>query len=255
MNAFISYSHVDEVTLNLFHKHLAQLKRENVINDWTDKNIMPGGKLDQTISYALERSKLFIAMLSPDYIASQYCYEKEFAKALEMQAQGLITIVPVILEPCDWLSTPFKDFKALPKDGKAVNTWENKNNAFLDVIQNLRRLIESSKQTTSTSSSSIHHQDFPARNYRVQKDFDSIEKIEFAEKSLQEVKTYIKRYMEEVIKLDNIKSRILSDNDQEFECILVNRNKIATESHLKVSIGIDNQSTMWATMSKETNTL
>ncbi len=250
MNAFISYSHQDSNMLDLLHKHLAQLRRENIINDWTDRDIMPGGKLDQNISSALSKAKLFIALLSPDYIASNYCYEKEFTAALKLQEGGLI-IIPVIVEPCDWLNTPLRDFKALPKDGKAVSNWENTNNAFLDVIQNIRRLIEASGEKLSSSFPINQPHNTLVRNYRVQKDFDSIEKIEFAEKSMVEVKEYIKRYMEEVVKLENIKSRIFVDNDQEFECILVNRNKIATESHLRISIGIENASSMFSTMTKD----
>ena len=62
-------------------------------------------------------------------------------------------------------------------------------------------------------------------------DFDSIEKIEFVERSLHDIKDYLKRYIDEIVKLENIKARIIVDNKAEFECVLVNRNKIATESH------------------------
>jgi hypothetical protein len=137
MNAFISYSHQDIQMLDMLHKHLTQLERDKIITAWTDQEILAGQNLNQNISSALSNSKLFIALLSPDYIASSYCYEKEFKKALEMQEQGTIIIIPVIVEPCDWRSTPFKEFKALPKDGKAVTAWENKNTAFLDIIQNI----------------------------------------------------------------------------------------------------------------------
>lgn len=248
MNAFISYSHQDNSMLDLLHKHLTQLQRDNVINAWTDKDIMAGGKLDQNISAALKSSNLFIALLSPDYIASNYCYENEFKNALAMQENGMI-IIPIILEPCDWLSTPFKDFKALPTDGKAVSTWENKNTAFLDIAQNIRKLIASTEAVKDTTQKASFQNSVP-RNYRVQKDFDSIEKIEFVEKTLHEVKEYLKRYLEEIVKLDNIKTRIIVDSIKEFESLLVNRNKIATESHLKISISGES-STSFSSRSNE----
>lgn len=238
MNAFISYSHQDQLMLTMLHKHLTQLQRDGVISAWTDREIMAGGEVNKNISSALSGSDLFIALLSPDYIASKYCYEIEFQTALKMQEQGMI-IIPVIVEPCDWLSTPFKEFKALPTDGKAITLWENKNTAFLDITQNLRKLTSSStanKENTKDESSSV----LIARNYRVQKDFDSIEKIEFVEKTLHEVKEYIKRYIEEITKIDNVKTRTLIDNNKEFESLLVNRNKIATEAHLKISINSEN---------------
>lgn len=243
MKAFISYSHQDSEMLTLLHKHLTQLQRDSIISAWTDRDIKAGGKLDQNISSALDNSAIFIALLSPDYLASNYCYEKEFKKALEMQAQGML-IIPVIVEPCDWLNTPFKDFKALPTDGKPVSTWENKNNAFLDIIQNIRKLV-SLPNGADIPLQITTPQNTVGRNYRVQKDFDSIQKIEFTEKTLHEIKDYLTRYIEEIVKLDNIKSRTLMNNNKEFESILVNRNKISTESQLKVSIVEENSSSMF----------
>ncbi len=238
-NAFISYSHQDAPMLDLLHKHLAQLERDGIITTWTDQEVLAGGVLDAEISSALVNSKVFIALLSPDYINSKYCYEREFEKAMEMQEQGKIIIVPVILEPCDWLNTPFNKFKAFPKDGKAVSDWENKNNAFLDVIQNLRRLATSPDTESKVVKSANPSQIPMSRNYRVQKDFDSIEKMEFVEKTFQEIKEHLEKYLIEVSQLDNIKARVIADTEDSFECLLVNRNKIDTEATLKVTTAAD----------------
>jgi hypothetical protein len=240
VNAFISYSHQDKAMLDLLHKHLAQLKREEIIHSWTDGEIPAGGLIDDNISMALDQSELFIAMVSPDYIASNYCYEKEFKQALQMQAGGKLVIIPVIVEPCDWISTPFKSFKALPADGKAVRTWENKNTAFLNVIQQIRKLFNGTGNMTDgikTGASTIP----TARNYRVQKDFDSIQKIEFANKAFDEIKTLMKRYIDELVQIDDIKARILSDESNTLKAILVNRHKIAKEATLTMTLGTDNR--------------
>jgi TIR domain len=235
MKMFISYSHADKQWLDLFHKHLAQLQRDHIISSWTDEQIMAGDKLNQTISSSLNNSDIFIALLSPDYIASKYCYEKEFEKALELQGSGKIMIVPVIVEPCDWLDSPFKEFKALPNDGKPVSTWENKNTAFLGVVQNIRNLISNTSESRAKGEKGKSSSVTNPRNYRVQKDFDTIEKMEFLDKTFHEIKELIKRFIDELLQLDNIKVRPYLDSDKDFECLLVNRNKINTESQLKIS--------------------
>jgi len=241
MKAFISYSHQDEAMLEIFHKHLAQLKRDNLITTWTDQEIAAGSRLDSAISNALSSSTLFLALLSHEYISSRYCYETEFQKALEMEQQGEIIIAPIILEPCDWLNTPFKDFMALPKDGKPINTWENKNTAFLDVVQGVRKLIQYGKETTK--SSGTKQEAIPlSRNYRVKKDFDSIAKIEFVEESFKEVTAILKRYLIEVEQLENIKTLILTDDASNFQCLLSNRNKTGAEAKLNINIGNENPS-------------
>jgi len=106
--AFVSYAHTDEKFLERRHKHLAVLKREGALAAWTDHAILPGAGLDGAITAQLDKSDLFVALVSPDYIASQYCYEKEFQRALRRAEAGKTRIVPIILEPCDWLSTPLR---------------------------------------------------------------------------------------------------------------------------------------------------
>ncbi len=237
MKTFISYSHQDVEMLDLLHKHLKQLQRENIIAAWVDNDISAGDRIDKRIANEISNSSLFLALVSPDYIASRYCYEVEFKHALKLEQEGKLTIVPIILEPCDWLSTPFKAFKALPKDAKAISTWENINTAFLDVVQNIRKVIEGRSSNEVFSKPSVGE---AARNYRVERDFDSIEKLEFLEKTFADIKSRLNRYINEVTQLDNVKARVLDDSERKFECILVNRNKIASESQLTFTIGGQN---------------
>lgn len=234
MKVFISYSHNDEQMLLKLHTHLSQLKREGKLLSWTDEQILVGENLNDSISHNLNSSQIFIALLSPDYIASNYCYEKEFQTALNMQQEGKLIIIPIILEPCDWLNTPFKDFKGLPKDGKPISDWQNANTAFLDVIQNLRKLLD--KETIpNLSTESILTVNLP-RNYRVKKDFDSIQKVEFIEETFNEIRTILKSYLKELLQVDdNIKARINIDDESIFESILVNRNLVKSEAILKIT--------------------
>ncbi len=108
---FISYSHADDALLERLHKHLAQLQREGSLSSWYDREIHAGSRLDENIDRELKNADVFLACASPDYIASNYCYDKELESALEREERGELAIVPVIFEPCDWLSTPLQKFK------------------------------------------------------------------------------------------------------------------------------------------------
>ena len=235
MRAFISYSHKDESYLKLLHRHLAQLKRDNLVEAWTDEDILVGGNLNNEISSSLNNAQLFIALLSPDYINSSYCYEREFKTAQSMQGFGKLTIVPVILEPCDWQNTSFAQYKALPKDGRPVSEWSNENNAMLDVIQNIRKLVSgySEEPTSITKKSSS----LPT-NYKVKKDFDSLQKMDFQDESFKKLKGILENNIVEIDGIENIKTRILANTVKAFEALIVNRNKIQTES--KIIINTDN---------------
>ena len=234
MKAFISYSHVDGRYLERLHVHLAQLQREQIISTWTDKQILAGGKLDNEISNSLNSSDLFIALLSPDYINSNYCYEKEFEKALEMQKSNQIIIIPVIVEDCDWLNTPFQQFKALPKDGKPISEWNSENTAFLNVIQEIRNLTSGVANQKSQSETKVSNT--LSKNYKIKQDFDSIQKLEFEEKTFDEVKKYLLVNISELESLDGIIAKVTGDEPKIFEAILVNRKMIKMESTLTINI-------------------
>lgn len=244
MNAFISYSHANTDMVEILHKHLAQLKRTGTITTWTDNQIDAGSRFDSTISTALANANIFIALLSSDYLASTYCYDIEFKEALNREQAGSLIIVPVILDPCDWLNTPFKQFKALPKDGKAVSVWSNINTAFVDITQNLRSLVTENgrrpdKPINPDSTVPL------SRNYRVKKEFDSIQKMEFVEKTFEEVIEHMRKYISEVIQIDNVKARILNDQALEFKGLLVNRNISQAESELDITIASEKDNHMF----------
>ena len=104
--AFISYSHRDEKALERLHTHLATLRREGKITAWYDREILAGDDIDSAIGSNLTKSQIFLALVSPDFLASNYCYEQEMAKALERHAECSLRVVPIIVEPCDWKTTP-----------------------------------------------------------------------------------------------------------------------------------------------------
>ncbi|BBI98595.1 hypothetical protein FGKAn22_02880 [Ferrigenium kumadai] len=138
LTLFISYSHADEALKNELLKHLAPLKRLKLIEAWHDRKLKAGDDLDHEISANLEKSDIAVFLLSVDFINSQYCYDVELEKALELHAKGLLVVVPVVLRSCLWQHTPLAKLLALPRDGKAVTAWADRDEALTDVAEGLR---------------------------------------------------------------------------------------------------------------------
>lgn len=70
----------------------------------------------------LEATDLFLFLVSPDFIASDYCVEQEMRRALERHDAGDARVVPIIVEPCNWTSmNALRRLKAVPIDGKPVS--------------------------------------------------------------------------------------------------------------------------------------
>lgn len=223
---FISYAHADAERLDRLHKHLAQLKREGKISEWFDREIQAGDKFDAKIDQALNAADIFIAAMSPDFIASSYCIDIELKHALEMEAQGSLRIVPVIFEPCDWASTPLAKFKALPQDGKPVADFSNENNAFLSVINELRRLIDVADSSDAVRFGAQAHPAPIVENtskYRIKRDFDAIDKRDFLEKSFSEIKKHFFDFISEINTVPDIEAKFSELDENRFSCVIVNR--------------------------------
>ena len=139
---FISYSHEDEKLRRQLDKHLAPLKGQNIIEAWHDREIVAGDDWANKIDENLNKADIILLLVSPDFIDSKYCFEIELQQAVQRHKNGEAIVVPVILEPCDWSWLSFAQFQAFPKEGKAITTWENQNEAFLNVAQGIRKVAQ-----------------------------------------------------------------------------------------------------------------
>ncbi len=192
---FFSYSHKDEGLRDELEVHLAMLKREGVIDVWHDRKIPVGNEFDRSISDQLETADVILLLVSPDFLASSYCYDIEVRRAMERHEAGSARVVPVILRPCDWHGTPFAKLLAAPKDGKPVTKWADRDEAFLDVVRQIRAALDGRKPVPKKPPSSVPS---PMRaivrssNLRLKKEFTEADEARF----LDDAFDYIARFFE-----------------------------------------------------------
>jgi len=147
VKVFISYSHVDEKLKDQLLNHLGPLKRLGMIDEWHDRKIKAGDAWGDEISKNLEEADIILLIVSVDFINSEYCYEKEFEVALARHNAGDATIVPVIGRSCMWTELPFGAIQAVPKDGRAVASWNDQDEALTDVARQIRDLAREIRKT------------------------------------------------------------------------------------------------------------
>ncbi len=114
---FYSYSHKDETLRNELETHLKLLQRQGLIETWHDRQIEAGDEWKQKIDENLERADIILLLISSDFIASDYCYDKEMGRAMERHSQKEARVIPVIVRDVNWRIAPFAELQALPKDG------------------------------------------------------------------------------------------------------------------------------------------
>ena len=142
ISLFYAYAPEDRKFCADLDKHLAVMKRLGWIRIWYDRDIKAGQMWADEISQHLSTAEIVLLLISSHFLASDYCYSAELKYALQRQEMGEAVVIPIIIRPVDWSITPFHMLRALPRNGKAVVNWANRDQAFFAVTEELRQLIE-----------------------------------------------------------------------------------------------------------------
>lgn len=250
---FVSYSHKDEQFREELEVHLAMLKREGSIDVWHDRRIVAGSEINSTIDVELEQSDIVLLLISPDFLASSYCFDVEVQRAMQLQSQGNCEVIPTILRPCDWQSAnaPFSKLLAVPRDGIPVSKWPDKDEAFLDIVKQLRKALESlspktkskpSGQVNSTELSSplnIAHVDIPrSSNLRLAKNFTDVDKDRFLDDAINYVQKFFEQSLLELKERnEGIDTRFIPINNNAFGCVIYRDGKSVAKCGIRLNTG------------------
>jgi len=149
IDLFYSYAHEDEVLRNELDKHLSLLRREGLIKDWHDREIGAGTEWEREINIHLKTAQVILLLVSADFLASEYCYGIEMERAIERHEAGEARVIPIILRPADLKSAPFSKLQPLPTNGIPITEWSNRDRAFVNVTEGIRKAVEDLSKKSS----------------------------------------------------------------------------------------------------------
>ena len=204
---FFSYSHRDEVWRNELEIHLQALQRQGLIDTWHDRRIVAGDDVHDTISNQLESASIILLLVSPYFIASDYCYNVEMKRALERHSTGEARVIPVILEPCVWTDLPFGSLRATPTDGTPVSKHANPHDAFVDIVTSIRKALPESKENcdeaakarpTAAAQSEGSAPDNRSSNLRIRREFTDEDRYKFLQESFEYMANFFEASLAEL---------------------------------------------------------
>lgn len=173
---FFCYAHEDEALLKKLQTHLRTFQRQGLIELWYDRDISAGAEWEREISEQLNSAQIILLLVSPDFMASDFCYGIEMKRAMERHEVGEAQVIPIILRSTTWQEAPFGKLQALPKNAKPVTNWRGYDEAFLDIVNYFRKVI--SEITNGMNSSNEGHEYLPpeSANFTPQND-DQVYKL------------------------------------------------------------------------------
>ena len=124
---------------------LTQLKvltlSDDQIEIWQDGLLEPGIKWDKEIKEKLHSAHIVLLLVSARFLTTNYIWNIEVEDTLLRQQKGEVTALPVILSPCAWMQTPLAQFQALPRRGKPITDFSNKDSGLLEVVNGVSQVI------------------------------------------------------------------------------------------------------------------
>ncbi len=161
LRVYSCYAPEDEELRNKLTKHLLPLKRERMLTTWLDVPVHAGSDLKLEVEKQLKEADLILLLISPDFIASEYCYDLQLTTALNHYEAGKVEIIPILLRPVLWEGTLIKQLPLiLPTSKLPVTCWSNEDEAFKNIAIAIRDLI----QTKLASKRSLHTNEFVVLN-------------------------------------------------------------------------------------------
>ncbi|QDL09236.1 hypothetical protein DP113_16150 [Brasilonema octagenarum UFV-E1] len=167
IKVFISYHQNDEDFREELEKHLKSLEREKTIISWSDRKIVAGQEFKGEINKYLNQAGLILLLVSPDFIASDYHWTVEVTRALEQNAAGKATVIPVLLRYADWETPPIDKLSPLPRNREPIKSWNDRDKAFLEVINGIREAIAQLVASPNYSPPKQTPQELEDRQYQV----------------------------------------------------------------------------------------
>jgi len=145
LEIFYSYDVKDEELRGELEKHLAIMQRQKLIRGWNQRQINAGVETAKESMKHLNAAHIILLLVSPDYLASDYCYDTEVHRAMERYDAGEVKVLPILLRAIDYKDTPFGKLSPLPSNGVPVKQWSDLDDAFNNVAQGIRQVIREFK--------------------------------------------------------------------------------------------------------------
>lgn len=143
LRIFCGYAHEDRALFEQLQKAFAVLLRQKQIVVWHYGELLPGAEWESEIERQLDTADIILLLISPSFIASDYCWSKEMQWAITRHSSGEARVLPILLKPTSgWKSTPLGKLQALPTGAKPITNWDKRDDALADVVNGLQRVIQ-----------------------------------------------------------------------------------------------------------------
>ena len=137
---FIVAAIEDELLKKEFQTHLSGLQYSKKIMIWDAADIPAGMDRDKPIKSALEQADITLLLISSNLINSK-SGEGVMEMAFDSHKKRSTKVIPIYLRPCLWRNRDLAKIQGLPRNTKPITQWNDRDEAWVEVIQELDRYV------------------------------------------------------------------------------------------------------------------
>lgn len=140
----ICYAAEDAGLYTEFQSHLVSLIYSGLIEIWHVGRILGGDEWETEIVKHIQDAQLILLMISADFLTSRRCIDIALKASLQQRASQHVRVVPILLRPVEWKLPPLRGLQPVPRDGRTITEWRNRDEAWLLVVQEIHAIIKDS---------------------------------------------------------------------------------------------------------------
>jgi hypothetical protein len=123
--------------------HLSPPMRQNIITLWKPSHIQAGAIADQETQQHLASARIFLLLISAEFLANDYCYDRVMKVALERCCREEGTTIPVLVRPVNRQNVPIlQNMQMLPRNGWAISEQPNRDHALSEVTNEILAIVQ-----------------------------------------------------------------------------------------------------------------
>jgi hypothetical protein len=136
---FLSYAHKDRKWANELLTFLAPWIRDKRVDLWDDSRIRAGANWQAEIQSSIEEASVAVLLVSKDFLASHFIWEREVPELLERAAKKQVRIAWVAIGHSGVEATPLWNFQAVNDPSRPLEslTRAQRNQAMVEIAKRI----------------------------------------------------------------------------------------------------------------------
>lgn len=152
---YVLHAASDHDVVSRFLPRFKALEKRYAITIWDDDPIHDKQAWQPRDIDRLERTDLFVLLLSNAFMYSEFVGQLEFKKIIDQYKEGKAKVIPIILDDCPWginfesddYNFSFKELKVLPEGKKPLKKWDSPEVAIENAVSHIEQVIVSIAET------------------------------------------------------------------------------------------------------------